>query len=116
MWLEQGARAGIWARHHTLRRGWDPPEHTLGLGEIEPDRPLIAAHGGGDVTAVWIGQGSAWTGQYIHGLGWGRVAALESADMPVLDVAIDASGEAGTLYLWSQGDRDPVQLIVREAP
>jgi hypothetical protein len=115
LWLERGARASIWARHHTLRRGWDAPQHAIGLGDAEARRPQVTSHGGGSVTAAWIGQDSAWTGQFMTGIGWGRISAVESADMPVHELSI-ASGENLTLYLWTQGDREPVQLLYREAP
>ena len=114
IWLERGIRVGLWARHHTLRRGWTDAEHVLGIGDAEVMRPQVVGHGGGSVTAVWLGQDSAWTSQFIHGLSWGRVAAVESADMPVHDIAISTTGESNTIYLWTQGDREPVQLLVRE--
>jgi hypothetical protein len=114
LWLERGVRVGIWARHHTLRRGWDDAEHVLGIGDADVMRPQVISHGGGSVTAVWLGQNSAWTSQFIHGLSWGRVAAVESADMPVHNIALDAAGESNTVFLWTQGDREPVQLLVRE--
>ncbi len=115
LWLEQGARASVWARHHTARRGWDEPVHSTGLGQAEVDSLQVTSHGGGSVTAVWIGQRSAWTNQFIHGLGWGRVSALESADMTVHDVSIASAGESMTMYLWTQGDRETIQLLYREA-
>ncbi|MFT5684257.1 MAG: hypothetical protein ACI8RZ_005198 [Myxococcota bacterium] len=116
LWLERGARASIWARHHTLRRGWDEPVHATGLGDARSGPPRVTSHGGGSITAVWIGQNSAWTTQFIHGLGWGRISALESGDMAVHEVAIASVGESATLYLWTQGERESVQLLYREAP
>ncbi len=116
IWLESGVRGALWTRRHTLRRGWDPGEQVLLPGEADPATLAVTMHSDSSVAAAWIGRGSGWTARYIPGMGWGEVAIIETRTAPVGTIRLASYDSSSTLFLWSQGSSDPVQLWAREVP
>lgn len=116
-WLQEGSRGQLWARHYTLRRGWASPEQRLLPGSVNPgQRPEVVLHDDGTISAAWVGDRSAWTCRYRGGAGFERVAAFEELDPPVQGIGIDGYIDSGTMFIWSQGAADPMEVWVREQP
>lgn len=116
-WLQEGSRAMLWARHYTLRRGWASPEQILLPGPVDRGQlPEAVLHDDGSVSVAWIGDRSAWTSRYLAGAGFDRVAAFEEIEPPVRGIGIDGYGDSGTMFIWSQGAADPIEIWVREQP
>ena len=115
-WLQEGSRAMLWGRDYTSRRGWSHGKQVLLLESVQDDqRPASVLHADGTVTLAWIGEQSGWTSRYIiGGAGFERQNAFEEHAPDVLSLSIDAYGEQGIMFLWSQGDEMPVEVWFRE--
>ena len=115
-WLQQGTRSSMWARRYTLRRGWSNPEQVTLLDEADDQRPAAVLHRDGTISLAWTGSGSGWTVRYMPGHGFLPFAAIEEDTRPVRAVTLDAYDESAVMFLWTQGERDPLQVWVREVP
>ncbi len=107
--------SNIWSNRYTFGSGWGTPEliETDNTGDAHSSD--IAVDATGNALAVWFQSDgmrySIWSNRYTVGSGWGTPELIETdnaGDALSPQIAIDASGNALSVWRQSDGSRDNV--------
>jgi len=116
MWAQSdGTRYNIWSNRYTVGSGWGTAELIETNNAGNAHSPDIAVNADGIALAVWYQwdgmRYSIWSNRYTPGSGWGTPELIEtdsSGDALTPQIAIDAAGNALSVWRQSDGTRDNV--------